>query len=93
MGFYPVCPGSSCYVIGSPTIPRAAMHLSNGKTFTMTAENLSERNVYIQAVRLNGKSWTRPYLPYDELKNGGSIVFTMGPEPNTAWGLDSDIPH
>ena len=93
MGFYPVCPGSSCYVIGSPTLPRAVMHLSSGKTFTMIAENLSDRNVYIQAVRLNGKSWMRPYLPYDELRNGGSIVFTMGPEPNTAWGLDSDIPH
>ncbi|MGD1048559.1 MAG: GH92 family glycosyl hydrolase [Candidatus Krumholzibacteriaceae bacterium] len=93
MGFYPVCPGSSCYVIGSPTIPKAVMHLSNGKSFTMTAENLSDRNVYIQAVRLNGKSWAKPYLPYDELKDGGSIVFTMGPEPNTKWGLDSDVPH
>ena len=93
MGFYPVCPGSNCYVIGSPTVPRAVMHLSNGKRFTMIAENLSDQNVYIQAVRLNGKSWNRPYLPYDELKGGGSIVFTMGPGPNTKWGLDSDIPH
>ncbi|HEY5133141.1 MAG TPA: GH92 family glycosyl hydrolase, partial [Candidatus Krumholzibacteriaceae bacterium] len=93
MGFYPVCPGSNCYVIGSPTIPRAVMHLASGKRFTMIAENLSDRNVYIQAVRLNGKIWTRAYLPYDELKNGGSIIFTMGPEPNTEWGLDSAIPH
>ncbi len=93
MGFYPVCPGSNCYVIGSPTIPRAVMHLAGGKKFTMTAKNLSDENVYIQAVRLNGKMWTRPYLPYDELKNGGSVVFTMGPRPNVKWGLDGDIPH
>ena len=40
------------------------MHLSNGKTFTMIAENLSEKNIYIQSVKLNGKDWTKPFLPY-----------------------------
>ena len=93
MGFYPVCPGSKCYVIGSPTVPKAVMHLSNGREFTMIAENLSDQNIYIQSVRLNGKSWDKPYLPYDELKNGGTIEFTMGPQPNKDWGRDSNIPH
>jgi predicted alpha-1,2-mannosidase len=93
MGFYPVCPGSRCYVIGSPTVQKAVMHLSNGKQFTMTAENLSDQNIYIQSVRLNGKSWDKAYLPYDELKSGGTIVFTMGPQPNKEWGRDSNIPH
>ncbi|HVO76791.1 MAG TPA: GH92 family glycosyl hydrolase [Candidatus Bathyarchaeia archaeon] len=93
MGFYPVCPASDCYVIGSPAVPKAVMHLAGGRTFTMTAENLSDRNVYVQSVRLNGRRWDKPYLPFAELKNGGSIAFTMGPEPNTGWGLDSEIPH
>jgi predicted alpha-1,2-mannosidase len=93
MGFYPVCPGSRCYVIGSPTVPKAVMHLSNGREFTMIANNLSDHNIYIQSVRLNGKSWDKPYLPYDELKNGGTIEFTMGPQPNKDWGRDSNIPH
>ena len=64
VGFYPVCPGSDYYVIGSPVVKKATMHLSNGKTFTMTAENLSEKNIYIQSVTLNGKDWTKPFLPY-----------------------------
>ncbi|MFA4948727.1 MAG: GH92 family glycosyl hydrolase [Candidatus Krumholzibacteriia bacterium] len=81
MGFYPVCPGSDSYVIGSPSVKKAVMNLSSGKTFTMIAEKLSDRNVYIQSVVLNGKSWNVPFLPYDELKNGGRIVFTMGPKP------------
>jgi predicted alpha-1,2-mannosidase len=81
MGFYPVCPGSDSYVIGSPSVKKAVMNLSNGKTFTMTAEKLSDRNVYVQSVVLNGANWNEPFLPYDELKNGGSIVFTMGPNP------------
>lgn len=93
MGFYPVCPGSDSYVIGSPCVRKAVMTLSNGKTFTMTAENLSDENVYIQSVRLNGRIWGKPYLPYDELRNGGTLVFTMGPRPNEEWGADSDIPH
>ena len=85
LGFYPVCPGSDYYVIGSPMVKRAEMHLSNGKTFTMTAENLSEKNIYIQSVKLNGKDWTQPFLPYSELKDGGRIVYSMGPTPNKKW--------
>jgi predicted alpha-1,2-mannosidase len=92
MGFYPVCPASDYYVIGAPQIPKAVMHLSNGKKFTMTAENISDQNIYVQSVQLNGKNWNSPFLPYRELKNGGSIVFTMGPQPNKDWGTNTDIP-
>src|SRR5208337_775264 len=68
MGFYPVCPTSDYYVIGAPQIPKATMHLSNGKTFTMTAENISDKNIYVQSVRVNRKNWDSPFLPYRELK-------------------------
>jgi predicted alpha-1,2-mannosidase len=86
LGFYPVCPGSDYYAIGTPALKKAVVHLSNGKTFTMTAENLSDTNFYVQSVTLNGKSWNSPFLPFDELKDGGAITFTMGPEPNRDWG-------
>ena len=92
MGFYPVCPASDYYVIGAPQIPKATMRLSNGKTFTMTAENISDQNIYVQSVRLNGKKWDSVFLPYRELKNGGAIVFTMGPQPNKDWGTHSTVP-
>jgi predicted alpha-1,2-mannosidase len=90
MGFYPVCPAADYYVIGSPSLKKAEMHLSNGKLFTMSAESLSDKNIYVQSVRLNGKPWNRPFLPYAELKDGGQIVFTMGPEPNKEWGIAED---
>ncbi len=86
LGFYPVCPASNQYVIGAPQVPKATMHLSNGKTLTMTAENLSDRNIYVQSVRVNGKEWDSVFLPYGELKDGGSIAFNMGPLPNKGWG-------
>jgi predicted alpha-1,2-mannosidase len=92
MGFYPVCPGSDYYVIGSPALTKAAMHLTNGKVFTMTAENLSEQNIYVQSVRLNGKEWNSPFLPYGELKSGGRLEFQMGPQPNRQWGANDTAP-
>ena len=91
MGFYPVCPAGDYYVIGSPAVKRSVMHLSNGKTFTMTAENLSRDNIYVQSVRLNGKDWDTPFLPYAELKNGGTLHFVMGSNPSK-WGTHPGIP-
>lgn len=93
LGFYPVCPASDYYVIGAPQIPKATMHLSNGKTFTMTAANISDDNIYIQSVRLNGKIWDSPFLPYKELKNGGKIEFVMGAQPNREWGAHVTVPE
>jgi putative alpha-1,2-mannosidase len=93
MGFYPVCPASNYYVIGSPGLERAVIHLSNGNTFTVTAKHLSKSNFYIQSVRLNDKEWNSPFLPYDELKDGGSLAFTMGSEPNKNWGVAASIPR
>ena len=92
LGFYPVCPGSDYYVIGAPQIPHAVMHLSNGKQFTMAAENLSDDNIYVQSVKLNGRNWDSPFLPYSDLKNGGSLVFTMGSSPST-WGTHPVVPQ
>lgn len=92
MGFYPVCPASDYYVIGAPQIPQAVMHLSNGRAITMTANNISDSNIFVQAVRVNGKNWDSPFLPYRELKNGGAIEFTMGPQPSK-WGTNTQLPE
>ncbi|HSY19009.1 MAG TPA: GH92 family glycosyl hydrolase [Candidatus Acidoferrales bacterium] len=92
LGFYPVCPASDYYVIGAPQIPKAVMHLSNGKQFAMTAENISDKNIYVQSVKLNGKDWNSPFLPCRELKNGGKIEFSMGPQPSQ-WGTNPLMPE
>jgi predicted alpha-1,2-mannosidase len=92
MGFYPVCPASDYYVIGAPQLPKSVMHLSNGKTFTMTAENISDKNIYVQSVKLNGKPWDSQFLPHSEVKDGGTIAFTMGPEPGKDWGTKPVLP-
>ena len=90
MGFYPVCPGTNQYVIGSPCVNQATIEVGDDKTFTMKANKLSEKNIYIQAVTLNGKAWDKIYIKHEDLMNGGELVFNMGPKPNKKWGVASD---
>jgi predicted alpha-1,2-mannosidase len=92
LGFYPVCPTCDYYVIGSPGVTRAAMHLSNGKTWTVMANNLSDKNIYVQAVTVNGSPLDSPFLPYAAVSAGGALTFTMGPSPSTTWGTHPVIP-
>jgi putative alpha-1,2-mannosidase len=56
------------------------------------ANNLSAENIYIQSVQLNGKNLDNPFLPYNEVRNGGTLVFTMGPKPSR-WGTNPQIPE
>ncbi len=86
LGFYPVCPVNDQYVIGSPSAKEATINLSNGKKIEIQAIHFSDKNIYIQSMTLNGKKWNKTYIPYDAIKNGGKIVYMMGPKPNKKWG-------
>ncbi|MGV8137239.1 MAG: GH92 family glycosyl hydrolase [Mangrovibacterium sp.] len=77
MGFYPVDPVSGQYQIGAPQVHQMKLHLSNGKVFKMEARNLSAANKYIRSVKLNGKPLDTFSISYDEIKNGGELVFEM----------------
>ena len=85
MGFYPVCPGQPIYVFGSPRFPQATINLTNGKSFNMVAENVSDKNIYIQSVTLDGKPYSKAYINHSDIVNGGKLVFTMGSKPNKKW--------
>jgi predicted alpha-1,2-mannosidase len=86
LGFYPVTPGSPTYNIGSPFFEKAVIDLGNGKTFTIVARNLNERNKYIQRAELNGEEWHRPWFAHEEIKNGGVLVLEMGAYAHETWG-------
>ncbi len=86
MGFYSVTPGSPVYAIGSPLLREATLHLENGKSFVIQAENLSDKNIYIQSARLNGKPYNKSYLTQQTIMQGGKLVFIMGEKPSRAWG-------
>ncbi len=81
LGFYPVAPGSPLYQLGSPAINKAAIKLENGNSFTIEANNQSDKNVYVQKVLLNGKQLEQPVISHDDVMKGGSLVFFMSDKP------------
>ena len=94
MGFYPVCPGTDQYVLGAPYLPYMKVTLPNGKAITITAKGVSDKNRYVQSVRLNGQPYSKLYLTHDQLLKGCAIEFKMGSKPNTKRGLaKADKPY
>ncbi|MCF7568785.1 GH92 family glycosyl hydrolase [Sabulilitoribacter arenilitoris] len=85
MGFYPVTPGTEIYAIGAPQFPELTLRLTNkGKKndFKIVANNLSENNMYVQSVTLDGKRITKPFITYSQIINGNELVFEMGKTAN-----------
>jgi predicted alpha-1,2-mannosidase len=81
LGFYPVCPGSGEYAIGSPGVDGASMHLGNGKVLTIVVNNQSDKNIYVQKIEFDGKPADMLFLKQDDIMQGGKLVFWMGPKP------------
>jgi len=90
MGFFPVTPGCGYYVIGVPHFEKMVLNLENGKKFKIIANNISHENKYIESVKLNGKPLNRSYLNYDEVANGGKLVFEMTNKRNSQWGMPEE---
>ena len=94
LGFYPVCPGTDEYIIGTPLFKSAKLHLENGKTITIKADNNQLDNRYIKEMKINGKSNSRNYLTHDQLIKGANIQFQMSPVPNKQRGTtEKDRPY
>jgi predicted alpha-1,2-mannosidase len=94
LGFYPVCPGSNQYVIGTPYFKNVTLHYENGRTLTISAPNNSDANRYIESLDINGTASTRNYFTHSELNEGGKIMFRMSGEPNKLRGvLKTDAPY
>lgn len=77
LGFYPVCPGSNEYIIGSPSVDKATLKLENGKEFEIITRNLSEKNIYIKQVLLNGQPIANYHLNHKDITNGGRLEYIM----------------
>lgn len=90
MGFYPTCPSSNIYAIGSPGLPSVTMTLENGAKVEVTTKNYSPKNVYIQKMFLNGKSYNKSFITYNDIKDGCKIEFVLGSKPQKRWAADNE---
>lgn len=94
LGFYPVCPGTDQYVIGSPLFKSVKLNLENGKQVVIEAANNSKEKRYIKSLMLNGKVYTKNFLLHKDLNDGAKINFELSVEPNKSRGLTlNDAPY
>ena len=82
VGLYQVDPVGGRFVIGSPLFDKATVNVGGGKTFTVVAKNNSDRNIYVQSARLNGKALKNSYIEFNDIRHGGTLELVMGPKPS-----------
>ena len=85
VGLYQVDPVGGRFVIGSPLFDKATVNVGGGKTFTVVAKNNSDKNIYVQSARLNGKTLKNSYVDFNDIRRGGTLELVMGPKPSK-WG-------
>ncbi|WP_102796387.1 GH92 family glycosyl hydrolase [Bowmanella denitrificans] len=85
LGFYPVTPGTTEYVIGSPLFDKVTLTLEDGKEFVIESSNNLDQHPYIQAASLNGQALQKSWLDHHVIQAGGKLQFDMGGQPNKAW--------
>lgn len=94
MGFYPVCPGTGEYVLGSPLFERVDINLRDGKVFTVEAKGNSYDKRFVSSCELNGKKYGKTYVTHDDIVRGGVLKMTMSERParNVVYA-DEDLPY
>jgi predicted alpha-1,2-mannosidase len=92
MGFYPVTHGTGVYALGTPYFPKMTIHTTaEGKKYQLQiiAKNISEKNIYINKVILNGKEMDANWLEHYQLFGQNStLVFEMSDSPNYKRGIE-----
>lgn len=82
VGLYQVDPVGGRFVIGSPLFDKATVNVGGGKTFTVVAKDNSDKNIYVQSARLNGKTLKNSYVDFNDIRRGGTLELVMGPKPS-----------
>jgi predicted alpha-1,2-mannosidase len=94
LGFYPVCPSSDEYVLGSPLFKQAKIHFENGKVLEINAPDNNDKTRYVENIAYNGKEYTKNYLKYSTLIQGGKVQVKMRETPNKKRGINTgDFPY
>lgn len=94
LGFYPVCPGTDQYVMGTPLFQKATLRLENGKTVVVNASNPGPTNRYVSAVKINGNPYSKNWFSHKAMMDGAVIDFIMSGSPEKTRGInEEDFPY
>ncbi|QGA17823.1 hypothetical protein EYB26_005499 [Talaromyces marneffei] len=93
IGLYPVT-GQTTFLIHSPWFDHLSIDLSGGKTLNVTStggDNNGDADYFVQKVKVNGQSWERSWLSWEDVfVEGGVVEFELGSEP-VQWAR-GDVP-
>lgn len=95
LGFYPVCPGSQNFEIGSPIFTSSKIHLENGKLIESYAVNYADSHVYLNSIKINGKKYSQSTFSYNDpsqkinLMSGFKVGYEFSDKPKSAGAAAS----
>lgn len=88
IGMHPICPGDTRMELSAPLFDEVTLRLTGGKVFTIRVKGQSPQNTYIQSATLNGKPYTKCYIDYQDVVQGGVLELTLSDQPNKDWGIN-----
>ncbi len=89
MGFYPVCPVQPLLYNRKSFFSPDEYPLGKRKDIHHISPQRQQKNIYIQSAKLNGKEYDKNYFTHQDIVQGGTLEFQMGPNPNTSWGASA----
>lgn len=90
LGFYPVTPASTQYVLGAPLFKNAEITFENGKKLQIQAEDNSADRRYVNRLKFGGKTVGVNYVDHFDLQKGGKMIFEMSVQPNKTRNTDRE---
>jgi predicted alpha-1,2-mannosidase len=92
LGMYPENSGSDNLVFTGPGFPHAVITLPAGKTISINAPGASPTTFYVDSLKLNGKAYSKLYVPFATLASGASLNWTLGTSATTWGSAPADAP-
>jgi predicted alpha-1,2-mannosidase len=92
LGMYPENSGSGNLVFASPGFPHEVINLPDNHTIAINAPGASPHRYYAQSLTLNGKSYSKLYVPYATLAKGATMDWTLGSQPGSWGSAPQDAP-
>ncbi|MCE5268410.1 MAG: GH92 family glycosyl hydrolase [Planctomycetaceae bacterium] len=93
MGFYPLTPGHASYVLTSPALAKAVLHLPTGRDFTIAAAGNGPKSIYVQKRTLSGREITGTWIAHQDIAAGGMLEVELGEKPNVRAVKDAELPY
>ena len=85
LGVYPIIPAVGGFALNSPVFPEIDIRQKGGSVLTIKGRGAGAKSPYVQELRLNGRAYEKTWIPYEAIARGGTLDFTLGPEPNERW--------